>query len=288
MGDEGSIRIEHLRQGQLDALIDAQNIIFQDYIVPMKSTRQFFLDFLKSVGGDLKNILVALDRDEIVGYANPVIDGTEGWIGGVGVAPKHRGRGIGKELMLKAEDLCRANGVREVSLEVIEGNDRAQRLYEGLGYVSTRKYLTAEGRPAKFEGYGRRPEPASMSDLISLHERTYQETCWQRRKTEGLVQSARGAECYKVDEGFVLVRTLDTSGFIPFLGVLPEKRRRGIGASLAKFALTRLWELGAFKVAAYNVNDDIPTLRLLDMFDFKVTLKQLEMKKDLTCRHPQP
>jgi hypothetical protein len=78
-----------------------------------------------------------------------------------------------------------------------------------------------------------------------------------------------------------LVRSVETSGFIPFLGVVIEKRHRGIGTSLMKFALTRLWNLGAFKVAVYNVNDDVPTMQLLDMFDFKVTLKQIEMKKKL-------
>ncbi len=281
MGEESSVRIEKLQSSQLDALIAAQNEIFADYIIPMKSSRQFFLDFLKSVGGSLDNILVAIENGRIVGYVNPVIDESEGWIGGVGVAPSHRGRGLGRRLMLEAERFCHSRGVREVTLEVIEGNARAQRLYEDLGYKGTRKYLTAEGRPARFEGYGEKPVAASMSELISFHERTYQDTCWQRRKTDSLVQSARGADCFKVDEGFVIVRTVETSGFIPFLGVLPEKRRRGIGTSLAKFALTRLWEQGAFKVAVYNVNDDMPCLRLLDVFDFKVTLKQLEMRKKL-------
>jgi ribosomal protein S18 acetylase RimI-like enzyme len=273
------IQIARFPQERLDELIDAQNDIFSDYIVPMKSTRQFFIEFQNSVGGDMRNVIVALSADRIVGYVNPVVDGREGWIGGVGVVPSSRGKGIGKKLMLAAEDFCRSKGVTEVSLEVIEGNLRAQRLYEKLGYVATRKYLTAEGRPARFEGFGTMPIKANMSEILAFHERSYKDTCWQRRKIEAVVQSARGAECYKVDGGFVLVRAVETSGFIPFLGVVPEKRGTGIGTSLAKFALTRLWELGAFKIAMYNVNDDLPTLRLLDKFDFKVTLKQTEMTK---------
>ena len=86
---------------------------------------------------------------------------------------------------------------------------------------------------------------------------------------------------YKVDGGFVMVRTIETSGFVPFLGVVPEMRRKGVGTSLAKFALSRLHDLGAFKTALYNVNEDAATLRMLDMFDFKVTLKQTEMRKTL-------
>jgi ribosomal protein S18 acetylase RimI-like enzyme len=279
--DYEGITIEQLAPERLDDLIDAQNEIFQDYMIQIRSSRQFFMDFLKSVGGDLRNILVALAGDRMVGYVNPVVDGLEGWIGGLGVAPGFRGRGIGTRLMLEAERLCRSRGVQEVSLEVIEGNDRAQRLYEKLGYSATKKYLTAEGRPIRFEGFGELPRPASMSEILSLHERSYKDTCWQRRKLDAVVQSARGAECYKVDGGFVLVRAVDTTGFIPFLGVVPEKRGYGKGTSLAKFALSRLHDLGAFKVALYNINEDMPTLRMLDMFDFKVTLKQIEMKKRL-------
>jgi ribosomal protein S18 acetylase RimI-like enzyme len=281
MTGTGDFQIAPLAQERLDELIGAQNEIFSDYIIPMKSTKQFFIEFQTSVGGDMRNLIVALAEDKIIGYVNPVIDGREGWIGGVGVVPSSRGKGVGKKLMVAAEDFCRDKGVSEVFLEVIEGNLRAQRLYEKLGYTATRKYLTAEGRPARFEGFGTMPTKANMSEILALHERSYKDTCWQRRKIDSVVQSARGAECYKADGGFVLARVVETSGYIPFLGVAPEKRGMGIGTALAKFALTRLWEQGAFKVALYNVNEDLPTLRLLDKFDFKVTLKQNEMRKSL-------
>ncbi len=279
--EAGGISIKHLAHGQLDDLIEAQNEIFQDYIIPMKSSRQFFIDFLKSVGGDLKNVLVALDGDRIVGYSNPVLDQHESWVGGVGVLPTYRGKGIGTRLMLATEEFSRSKGARQISLEVIEGNSKAERLYQKLGYHETRKYITAEGKPIRFEGFGEMPEHASLAEVVDLHGRSYGDTCWQKRKQDAVITSARSAECYKVDGGFVMVRAVETSGFVPFLGVVSEKRGRGVGTSLLKFALTRLWTLGAFKVAVYNVNDDVPTTRLLDMFDFKVTLKQNEMKKGL-------
>jgi ribosomal protein S18 acetylase RimI-like enzyme len=274
-------QMARLAADRLDELVDAQNEIFSDYIIPMKSSRQFFLDFMSSVGGALKNVIVASVDGKMVGYVNPVIDGREAWIGGVGVVPSHRGKGIGESLMDAAEELCRSKGVTEIFLEVIEGNLKAQRLYERLGYATTRRFLTAEGRPTRFEGFGPMPMRANMSEVIALHERSYKDTCWQRRKIESVVQSARGAECYKVDGGFVLVRLVDTSGYVPFLGVVPEMRRKGVGTSLAKFALTRLSDQGAFKIALYNVNDDTPSMRMLDKFDFKVTMKQIEMRKGL-------
>jgi ribosomal protein S18 acetylase RimI-like enzyme len=273
------IRIEHLAQGQLDALVDAQNRIFQDYIIQIKSSRQFFLDFQRSVGGSPSEVLLAIDGEAIVGYVNPVVDRDRGWIGGIGVLRDYRGRGIGTKLMLAAESEFRRKGVREVSLEVIEGNFKAKKLYERLGFAETRKYLTAEGRPIRFEGFGQVPKTATLPEILALHDRAYKDTCWQRRRPEAVVESARGAEMYKLDGGFVLVRAIETTGFIPFLGVVPEKRGLGIGTTLAKFALTRLYDMGSFKVASYNINEDMPTLRLLDMFNFKITMKQIEMKK---------
>jgi ribosomal protein S18 acetylase RimI-like enzyme len=275
------IRIEKLVPERLDHLVKVQEEAFSDYIIPIKSSKEFFLDFQRSVGGDLSNVLLASDAGRIVGYVNPVIDGKEAWIGGIGVIPQYRSSGIGTKLMRSAEELCRSRGVQSIALEVIEGNDKAQRLYERLGFSISRKFLSAEGKPIRFEGFGLQPKVASFSEILYLHEKSYKDTCWQRRKRPAVIQSAKGAESYKVEGGFVMIRAVETSGFIPFLGVLPEARRRGIGTALAKYALTRLWDASVFKVALYNINEDLQTVRMLDEFDFKVTMKQIEMKKEL-------
>jgi len=281
VGVPDRLLIRNITPPDLDALVDAQNRIFEDYVVPVRSTRAFFEDFMKSVGGDLRNVLAAYDDDQIVGYVNPVQDRKKGWIGGIGVLPSYRGKGIGTRLMAAAERQLGDRGVDEVHLEVIEANQRAERLYERLGYRPARKLLCAEGRPVRFAGYGEAPVRATLAEILPLHERSYADACWQRRRPESVIHSSRAAEAYRVDGGFVMVRTVETSGFIPFLGVLPDKRREGIGTSLAKFALTRLHELGAFKASIFNVEENEPDLRMIDMFDFKVTMKQIEMKKTL-------
>ncbi len=281
MGSRDDVRIERLAPEKLDQLVKLQEEAFSDYIIPIRTSKEYFLEFQRSVGADIANVLVATKDDRMVGYINPVVDGTEAWIGGIAVVPSYRSSGIGTRLMSSAEEMCRSKGVGSIILEVIEGNDRAKQFYERLGFSETRKFLSAEGKPEHFEGFGEQPKVASLSEILRMHERTYGYACWQRKKQAGVVQSAKGAECYRVDGGFVMVKSVDTSGFIPFLGVLPEARRRGVGTALAKFALTRLWESGAFKVGLYNVNEDQPTLRMLDKFDFKVTMKQIEMRKSL-------
>ena len=280
MADPDEILIQHLGSARLDDLVEAQNRIFVDYLVPIRASRAFFIDFLKSVGGDLANVFVALEGDNIVGYATPVFDGREGWIGGIGILPRYRGKGIGTRLMAESEKLLAEKGVTEVFLEVIEGNRRAQQLYERLDYRPTKRLLCAEGKPVRFEG-GETPVRSTLADILPIHAVAYGDACWQRRKTDAVVQSAKGAEIYRLDGGFVMVRSVESSGFIPFLGVTPQDRRHGVGTSLARCALDRLRELGAFKASVFNVTENETNLRLLDMFDFRVTMKQIEMRKTL-------
>jgi ribosomal protein S18 acetylase RimI-like enzyme len=275
------LEITHLNPRRLDDLVGAQNDIFEDYIIPLKSSVQFFQDFTRSVGGRIEDVIVATYDGAIVGYVNPVVDGREAWIGGLGVTPGYRGSGIGRRLMLAAEEEVRSRGVEEVLLEVIDGNAPASGLYHSLGYRDHRTYLSAEGRSIHFAGFGESPERARLEDIEESHRAIYAGHCWQRRKPAALAESARTCETYAVDGGFVMLRRVGTTGFIPFIGVLPDMRGRGIGTSLAKFAISRLWDLGAFKIAIYNVNDDIVTRRMLDKFDFAVTLKQSEMRKTI-------
>ncbi len=56
------------------------------------------------------------------------------YLDGIAVAAGHRGRGIGTALIKTFERRALANGFDTVSLEVIETNPRAKRLYARLGY----------------------------------------------------------------------------------------------------------------------------------------------------------
>ena len=273
--------IANLTPRRLDDLIDAQREIFADYIVPIQVSREFMDSYIRSIGGKVEDIIVATDADGIVGFVNPVVDGKEAWIGGLGVSPRARRRGLARQLMAAAEDAVAKKGAETIILEVIEGNMQAMRLYADLGYTRSAAYISADGRPVQFAGFGPRPEKATIDDVLDMHADAYSDACWQRRKVSALIESGDSSEIYSVGEGFVVLRRVGATGFVPFIGVVRKKRGAGVGTSLAKFALNRLWELGAFKVALYNINDDLPTNRMLDKFDFKVTLRQIEMAKHL-------
>ncbi|MCM2392861.1 GNAT family N-acetyltransferase [Streptomyces albipurpureus] len=56
----------------------------------------------------------------------------------VEVVEAHRGRGLGRALMLLAEQRALADGVQRIGLHVFAGNTPAHRLYESLGYRTDR------------------------------------------------------------------------------------------------------------------------------------------------------
>ncbi|MDQ0677167.1 ribosomal protein S18 acetylase RimI-like enzyme [Arthrobacter pascens] len=55
----------------------------------------------------------------------------------LGVAPEMWGRGIGRRLLLSAEDHARKIGQQALELWVINDNDRAIHVYERSGFVAT-------------------------------------------------------------------------------------------------------------------------------------------------------
>jgi ribosomal protein S18 acetylase RimI-like enzyme len=117
---------------------------YEGYFVPMHvdaATLELMVDRFDI---DPARSRVAFDGDEAVGIANLAVRGGRGWIGGIGVIPSARRRGVGRALM----EALLAEAPPRVTLEVIEANEPARRLYEELGFVTTRMLeiwsLTAE------------------------------------------------------------------------------------------------------------------------------------------------
>lgn len=57
------------------------------------------------------------------------------------VREAHRGRGLGTAALREAEEVCRAEGIRALHLEVDHANTRAQELYRRAGYRGHGRHL---------------------------------------------------------------------------------------------------------------------------------------------------
>jgi ribosomal protein S18 acetylase RimI-like enzyme len=122
----------------LDELARLFTAAYEDYVVPFQIDEATLRFMVAAFDLDLTSSRVALDDGEPVGLVNLGVRGDRGWVGGVGVVPASRRRGLGERLMLVLLDEARARELRQVTLEVIEQNDPAHRLYEKLGFETTR------------------------------------------------------------------------------------------------------------------------------------------------------
>jgi GNAT superfamily N-acetyltransferase len=107
---------------------------YEGYVVPVNVDEAALEHIIDAWDIDLGRSFVALEEGERIGVANLAVRGDRGWIGGLAVVPKARRRGVGRELM----EAVLAVAPDRVTLEVIEQNEPAARLYENLGFERTR------------------------------------------------------------------------------------------------------------------------------------------------------
>lgn len=92
-------------------------------------------------GGELRrrmangmHYFVAEVRRELAGFVDVKLRERDAFLGGIAVAPKFEGRGIGTLLLQKAIGFARKNGKAGIALVVKESNARAVRFYTSNGF----------------------------------------------------------------------------------------------------------------------------------------------------------
>jgi len=123
-----------------------------------------------------------------VGVCNLAVRGETGWIGGLGVVPAKRRHGVGRALM----EAVLAEAPPLVTLEVIEQNEPAIKLYESMGFERTR-ILEVWSLPEQPEVEVRTVEPSPLGQA---------DVPWQRAD-ESLPADY---ERFEVDGGAILVK----------------------------------------------------------------------------------
>jgi GNAT superfamily N-acetyltransferase len=84
-------------------------------------------------------VLVAEHRGELLGLCTAYLDlnsvrfGPRCWVEDLAVSPKHRSRGVGKELLDRARQWARERGATHLELDSAESREDAHRFYEREG-----------------------------------------------------------------------------------------------------------------------------------------------------------
>jgi ribosomal protein S18 acetylase RimI-like enzyme len=91
-------------------------------------------DFRLAVEGNASAILLLHIESELAATVMVGFDGHRGWVYYLGVDPDHRRKGLGRELMLAAEQWLAKRSAPKIQLMVRDDNAPAIGFYKALGY----------------------------------------------------------------------------------------------------------------------------------------------------------
>lgn len=129
-------------------LFDTFNEAYSDYLYQFALTEDQFNNHLTLNGVDLDRSVGMIDDGKLVGFS---LNGFGDWDGlptvydaGTGVIPSQRRRGVSNEMFALMDKVFPSQGFRQMLLEVISANLPAIKLYERLGFETTRELALLE------------------------------------------------------------------------------------------------------------------------------------------------
>lgn len=163
------------------ALADLFTRVYEGYAMPVHADAALMRFMRVAFGWDLAASRVRRDGGAPVAMALLAHRGDAGWIGGMGVVASHRGRALGEAIMRDVLDSARALGLARVGLEVLVQNTHAIRVYERLGFRTTRELEVWSFPAPEFADDGPALAPAPVAEaraFVRAHQAAPEP--WQR------------------------------------------------------------------------------------------------------------
>jgi mycothiol synthase len=143
--DGFDLRFRHLERGEEEKLAEIENCCFEGSWGFNPNTIDYVSWELKVKGNNHEDILVVEENGEIIGYCWLVIssgrdsisDKGKGRIYMLGVRPDHRGKGLGRKLILAGLQYLRERMRDIIEITVDSQNTAALDLYCSIGFQST-------------------------------------------------------------------------------------------------------------------------------------------------------
>jgi ribosomal protein S18 acetylase RimI-like enzyme len=236
------MEIKTLESLPLSAIAETFNKSFSDYSLPISYTDEQFKNKVIAEGIDLRFSSGAFINNELVGFILNGIDTINGsklvFNAGTGVVPQQRGKFIVGKLYDYILPVLAEQGFRYHQLEVVEGNEKAEKIYAGKGFSRTRKLTAFKGI---VKSAGKNDVTVTVVPSLNWAEA---ESFWNVKPTwqnntqcilrAPLMHKILKAEVDGVFAGYAVADV--SSGRLKQFAVKKEYRRRGIGTALFKHA----------------------------------------------------
>lgn len=218
----------------LPDLVKFLNQGFEGYFIPIQIEIADFLTMLHKDGIDLTASRVLITDQQPSGIALIARRGWTSRLAAMGITKEKRGMGAGSWFMEQLIKEAFQRGEREMSLEVIEQNQSAVKLYQKSGFQTVRRLIGLLRKDAK----EKEMEPLQeidlreMGRLISQHGLS--DLPWQL-SGESIAQMNPPARAYRKGQAYVAISDPDAEHVVIWsLLVEEEVRRKGLGTNILK------------------------------------------------------
>jgi len=167
----------------VEQLAEIYNRTRVDYLVPMPMSADRLAEYIQDFDIDLNKSVVALLDEEIAGLGMLGLRKKRAWITRLGVLPQNRRVGIGEMIFEKMLENARVEGIAQVYLEVIKGNERARALFKKHGFLDNGECLVFRRAPG-------RPESLPSGD-ITLMEKEQALDCLRSARSQTWIDVQR-------------------------------------------------------------------------------------------------
>ncbi len=153
---------------------------YEGYFLPIRFTEEQFRRWSEAGDFDLEHSLVMVDGEKPVGFSFLGVRGRRGWIGGFGIVPEYRGKGLASQLFSEHIGIIEQLGLDRVQLEVLTQN-WAQKVYARAGFVIIRRLSVLQGTLPEMPA-GEEEETLTPDEVLAHSDRLHAAApaVWQR------------------------------------------------------------------------------------------------------------
>jgi ribosomal protein S18 acetylase RimI-like enzyme len=219
------MEIKNLEHTPLKDIVTALVEAFSDYFVQMPNNIPYWENRLRIARHDPTLSFGMFDGTVLAGFILIGVDIHEGHLTafntGTGVLPNYRGKNIVDKLYEHAIPQFKSRGITHCSLEVIEANHKAIKVYERIGFAKNSFYYC-------FKGELKTPQENMILkkidfDDVHLDKRSHLNS-WDH--TDKAIQLAANYSCFEVLEnekamGYFVIDP--ATGYIPQLNIYSNK-----------------------------------------------------------------
>lgn len=202
---------------------------FEGYLIPIHIDKTALLTMLRRDGIDLTESRVLIKDEEPIGVALIARRGWTSRLAAMGIVSHARSGGVGTWAMQSLIEQARDRGEKSMVLEVIEQNTAAVKLYEKVGFKTTRRLLGYKLENPQVESDDELTEIdiRELARLVAYHG--LKDLPWQLSGAT-IMQHTPPSRAFRLNDAYCLISNPEAE-HVAIWSVLVKARSRGAGLS---------------------------------------------------------